>query len=105
MEKLINGISYHTECATMIVQSESLTSLSGRSLFKIFRTWEGHWFQTMEPAYEYARRKQMPTPLDPQSVRHRLEKVDLNRIFSIIEIKDSCINLDFTNIKDFKLYL
>ncbi len=49
MKKQINGVLYDTAAASLIAETESMTALSGKVSTRLFKSYSGQWFQTVDP--------------------------------------------------------
>jgi len=77
MKKKINGALYDTASSSLIIDSESITALSGRLSIRLFRTSDGQWFLTIEPDNKNDR--QQYTCIDSETALCWLEKHSFNR--------------------------
>ena len=77
MRKKINGVLYDTASSSLIIDSESMTALSGRFSIRLFRTPDGQWFLTIEPGNIDSR--QQYSCIEPETALCWLEKHSFNR--------------------------
>lgn len=49
MRKLINGVWYDTEAASLITDIQTMTTLSGNVSIRLFKSHSGQWFQSICP--------------------------------------------------------
>jgi|GEM_PF-2252754 len=50
MRKLINGVWYDTEAASLITDIQTMTALSGNVSIRLFKSHSGQWLQVVSPA-------------------------------------------------------
>jgi hypothetical protein len=78
MRKKINSVLYDTESSSLIIDSESMTGLSGNLSVRLFKSQSGQLFQTISPA-KGNNRPTISNWIGPNTARCWLEKYSFYR--------------------------
>ncbi len=76
MRKKINGLLYDTATASLIAETESLTALSGKISIRLFKSYNGQWFQIVNPAKGNNYATTISNWISSNTARRWLEKHD-----------------------------